>query len=330
MDGGRRLLQSVNVPPKRRGAAHEAGRRAGLPMLETGLSRARGPFGRLAGFAGSWRRGFVATPLARRIPSGLGSACVIGLFAAIGLYGVVRGGWIEAARAEYGEPQDILARALGLGVDRITISGLRELREAEVLAAAGLSPKSSLPFADVGDIRARLEALPLVKEASVRKLFPSEMTIQIEERKPFALWQNHGEVFVVAADGTVIDRFGDARFLGLPFVVGEGANERAKDYAALLDQAGSLKPRIRAGMLVNDRRWTLKLDNGIDVRLPEDGAGEALARLAAIEARGGVLDKDILAVDLRLTDRVVVRLTEEAAAARATAKKKPGARGGDA
>ena len=109
----------------------------------------------------------------------------------------------------------------------------------------------------------------MVKSATVRKLYPNELVITLTEREPHAIWQLNGELFVIAADGTVIDLMQDERFSTCRFVVGEGANTRNKDYLALLEAAGPLKNRIRAGTLVSGRRWTLKMDNGMDVRLPE-------------------------------------------------------------
>jgi len=57
------------------------------------------------------------------------------------------------------------------------------------------------------------------------------------------------------------------------------------------------------------------------VRLPEGGEAEALHRLAALVRDKKVLEKDVLSIDLRMPDRVVLRLSEEAAAARAEAMK---------
>ena len=66
-------------------------------------------------------------------------------------------------------------------------------------------------------------------------------------------------------------------------MVGEGADPKAAAFSKLLDAAPEVRAHVRAGMLVGERRWTLKLDNGVDVRLPEEGAAEALrpARRAA-------------------------------------------------
>jgi cell division protein FtsQ len=273
------------------------------------------------------RRRSVAVPLGRRLPRFLGTGLALGFFGAVVTAGLWQGGHLDEMRLQYGEPHHALTRLVGLGLEQVTISGIAQMREAEVLSAAGLSAKISLPFLSVNDVRERLERVPMIKSATVRKLYPNELVITLAEREAHAIWQHNGELFVIAADGTVIDLMQDERYLNLPFVVGEGANTRNKDYLALLDAAGPLKSRVRAGTLVAGRRWTLKMDNGMDVRLPEIGAADALARLMKLENEQKILEKDVLAVDLRMADRVVVRLTEEAALARAEALKKKPMRG---
>ncbi len=277
------------------------------------------------------RRSAVAVPLAQRLPRRVGTCLALGFLALSIGAGSLLGGHFETLRASYGEPHHVLARLAGFGVDRVTIAGIAELSEIEVLVAAGIDPKISLAFFDADAARKRLEATPLIREAAVRKLYPGEIAITLTEREPFALWQVKGDLFVIAADGTVIDKMDDGRFAHLPLVVGATANLRAKEYLALRAAAGPLAPRIRAATLVAGRRWTLKLDNGMDVRLPEEQPGDAVKRLAGLETDFGLLDRDLLAIDLRQADRVVMRLTEEGATARADQlKSKAKKKGGEA
>ncbi|WP_425453073.1 cell division protein FtsQ/DivIB [Bosea caraganae] len=306
MDGGGRLLGSVRT------MANTASR---LPVPVPGPQLLVGERSR-RWFRGS-RRSAIAVPLAQRLPRRIGTFLALSFLALSIGSGAVLGGQIETLRATYGEPKHVLARLVGLGIDRVTISGIAELSEIEVLVAAGIDSKTSLAFFDADEARRRLEATPLIREATVRKLYPGEVSITIVEREPYALWQVKGDLFLIAADGTVIDKMDDGRFARLPLVVGDDANKRAKDYIALLAQAGPLASRVRAGSLVAGRRWNLKLDNGMDVRLPEIDPAVAVKRLAGLESDMHLLDKDLLAIDLRQPDRVVMRLTEEAAAARA-------------
>jgi Cell division septal protein len=256
-----------------------------------------------------------------RLPRFLGLYLLAGFFGATAMLGAWQGGQLTQFVEENGPIYHVMARAVGLGIDRVTISGIGQLHEAEVLAAAGISPRVSLLFIDANEMRDQLEKVPLIKTAAVRKLYPDELVITLTEREPFAVWQLNGELYIVAEDGTVIDHMADARFASLPLVVGENANLHIGEYLALLEQAGPLKKRIRAGTFVAGRRWTLKMDNGVDIRLPETGTEEALHRMVALERNEKVLEKDILAVDLRQPDRIVVRLSGEAAAARAETMK---------
>lgn len=321
MDGGGRLPRSVKTV-----AAVAANR---LPIPAAGPQLLVGE--RSSRWLRRSRRSAVAVPLAQRLPRRVGTFLALSFLTLTVGAGSVLGGHVEDLRNNYGEPHHMLARLVGLGIDRVTISGIAELSEVEVLVAAGIDPKMSLAFFDADQARKRLEATPLIREATVRKLYPGEVSITLSEREPYALWQVKGELFVIAADGTVIDKMDDGRFAHLPLVVGPDANLRARDYVAMRVQAGALAPRIRAATLIAGRRWTLKLDNGIDVRLPETQPADAVKRLAGLEADFHLLDKDILAIDLRQPDRVVMRLTEEGASARADQlKSKAKKKGGEA
>jgi cell division protein FtsQ len=73
---------------------------------------------------------------------------------------------------------------------------------------------------------------------------------------------------------------------------------------------------VRAGVLISERRWNIVLAEAIEIMLPEKDAAAALARVAEIDEESGLLSRDIAAIDLRLPDKLVVRLTEAAFATR--------------
>ena len=333
MDGGGRLPRSVNAMTAK---PVSVARRAPVarPVSRLPVQHA-GPQLLVGERQGKWlrrsRRSAIAVPLAQRLPSSLGTWLAIGFLTLSLGTGFVMGVHWQTMQDNYGEPRHMLARALGFGIDRVTISGLSGLSEQEVLVAAGIDSKTSLVFFDADEARKQLEATPLIREATVRKLYPGEVSIALTEREPFALWQVKGELFVIAADGTVIDKMDDGRFAYLPLVVGKDANNRAGEYLALRNQAGPFAQHIRAATLISGRRWNLKLDNGMDVRLPETKPEAAVQRLVSMESDYRILDKDVLAIDLRQPDRVVMRLSEEAAAARADLLKSKGKKkGGEA
>ena len=260
---------------------------------------------------------------AKPAPRGVGLVLAIALLGGVAVVGALRGGEYETFAAREGGVGDYAARALGFGVAAVTISGQSQIGEREILSLAGVSANSSLPFFDAVQARKNLEALPLIKQASVRKLYPNRVVIDIVERAPAALWQKDGELSAIAADGKALDAGADAdaRYAGLPFVVGDGANERLGEFIGLLDASAELRPKIVAGILVGDRRWSLKMRSGVEVKLPEDDPQAAMATLLTLQRQSRILDRDILSVDLRVPGKVFARLSEEAAAERAAALK---------
>jgi len=258
-------------------------------------------------------------PLAR---TGVGSLALLLAFCSTVALGLVHSGACADFVARNGAPHETLARLLGFPIESVTISGQVRLRENEILAATGVDAHSSLLFLDASGTRRRLMELPLVQSARVLKLYPNRLVVAIEERQPAALWQRDGRIKVISADGTPIADLNDQRFLGLPFVVGPGAEKRLPEYVALLRDLGDLATRVRAGSLVSGRRWSLIMTNGVEVKLPEVDPGAAVGVLLRAQRETRILDKDIRSIDLRLADRIAVRLTEQGAETRENAAKR--------
>jgi cell division protein FtsQ len=99
-----------------------------------------------------------------------------------------------------------------------------------------------------------------------------------------------------------------ARFAELPLVVGKGAETQVGALLALIATQPNLKLRVKAAVRVGERRWNLRLDNGVEVRLPEEGAEAALGELVRLDREQEILARDIKAIDLRFPDRFIVKL----------------------
>lgn len=249
----------------------------------------------------------------------------VSLLAGTGAYGAVSGGHAEAFGNAMHEAGDAIARGFGFGIVQAEISGNRYLSREEILERAGVTAKTSLLLLDAEGVRATLKEDARVAEASVRKLYPDRLEIAIEEREGYARWQRAGKTHLIARDGTVLESDIGGRAIDLPLVVGIGAEKRA---AALLDLIARFPPvqeATRAGILVAERRWNLRLKNGIDVRLPEEDPALALERLVQLDQSKQIMTRDVTVIDLRVPDRVAVGLTDETAAALKKAPKRTGA-----
>jgi cell division protein FtsQ len=231
-------------------------------------------------------------------------------------YGVVKGDHVDAVVAGWQDTREALASVVGFRVTEVALSGNKHLNREEVLARAGVTGNTALVFFDVAAARTRLLADPWIADATIQKLYPDRLQITLTEREAFALWQANGRVNVIGTDGTVLEPFVSRPYVSLPFVVGRGAETRAKAFLAVLERHPEVRDNVLAAVLIAERRWNLRLKNGIDVRLPESDVEQALAELIALDHDKKLMSRDVAAIDLRLPDRVTVRLTDAAAAAR--------------
>ena len=255
------------------------------------------------------------------IPRGAGSAAVASVFLVAGLYGAVYGGHVEAIGTQLRDARDAAANAAGFHIASIAIAGTKEVTREEVLAAAGVTGKSSLLFLDAELARTRLKSNPWIGEATILKLYPNRLHIALTERQAFAMWQKDKQVSVIASDGTVVQPFVDARYANLPLVVGAGAEKAANDFLAITDRFPAIRDLVHAYVFVAERRWNLRLKNGVDIRLPEVEPERALETLMTLDRDKKLLSRDLAVIDLRFTDRIVARLSDAAAAARQEAMK---------
>ncbi|PAY03971.1 cell division protein FtsQ [Bradyrhizobium sp. UFLA03-84] len=252
----------------------------------------------------------------RYLPRRIGLVATLAiLFGSLG-FGIVRGGHVEEFTTALSDTRNALANSAGFRITTVGINGRKQLSQDEVLAIGGVNGRSSLLFLDADTVRAKLKANPWIADATILKLYPGRLQIDIVERTAFALWQQNGRLSVIASDGAVLEPYVTRRFLNLPLVVGKGADTRAQDFLALLDRYPQVRSVTKAAIFVGERRWNLRLKDGLDVRLPENDVGNALAALSKLDKDEKLFSRDIVAVDMRLPDRLIVQLSEEAGKAR--------------
>ena len=206
---------------------------------------------------------------------------------------------------------DCTAR-FGLVVNDVRVEGRETTDRETILTALGAGPGTPILAVSPKRAKEQLEALPWVGSAVVERRLPDTLYVRLVERKPLALWQHSGKIELIDREGAVIPVSHLDRFAKLPLVVGDNAASHAAELLDILATEPDLAARVSAAIRVGDRRWNLRIDNAIDVLLPADSPASAWAQLANLERSSAILKRDVQVVDVRLPDRLVVRVNPEA------------------
>lgn len=242
----------------------------------------------------------------------------------LGLVGAAGSTWKRGNLAETLEAaQESVIRLtgdMGFRLSEILVVGRSETERDVVLDALGVRRGEPILSIDLADAKQRLEELPWVSSASIERRLPGFLYIRLSERQPMAIWQHDRQFTVIdragrpLADAAELARRGNQRIETLPQVIGANAPQQVHNLLSSLESVPTIAPMLSSASWISDRRWNLQLANGVTVKLPEGNAEmrRALRQLEQMHTASHVLDRDIVAIDLRLPDKASIQTSATA------------------
>lgn len=222
--------------------------------------------------------------------------------------------WAIAARV----PEKTLLAAATTGseagfvVRQVEITGAVNQPRLSIYRELLEGGSDAMLLTDLPAMRERLNALPWVKDVSIARRWPDRLEVRVTERKPAALWQRQGAIRLIDAEGVVLPAEDLSAFPNLPLLVGTGAKDEAAGLLRLIAAHPELAQDMQAALWVGQRRWDMRMKSGETISLPEGPAAQtALTRFADIHRQTPLLGRGFVRFDLRVPDKMVVRVGGE-------------------
>lgn len=185
-----------------------------------------------------------------------------------------------------------ISRSPLLSVDTVTVLGTAHLTPAQVEAAAGVHQGDAMVWVDTGNAVTRVEALPYVRDVSIRREWPHTVRITVRERTPAAWIDGSGAKTVVDGTGRVLETVaapppGLPQLLGTKVVPPPGG---VIDAVAAARVAGTLTGLAVGGVAsvgsTPDHGVVVHMASGPELRLgpPTEVAAKIRAALAVLGA----------------------------------------------
>ena len=209
--------------------------------------------------------------------------------------------WLAAGRAR-------LSSAVQLTLGQVRIEGLRRADRRAIERALGARRGTPILDFDLAGAKVRIEALPWVAQAVVERRLPDTIHVAVSERRPIARWRSGGRTLLVDGDGVAIRTRRPGRWTALPLVAGRGAPDAVGRLLEFLATQPNLAKRVTSSRRLGRRRWDIVFDNGVVLMLPQEEPAAAWRRFARLEARHRLLARGLIVIDLRLPDRIILRV----------------------
>jgi cell division protein FtsQ len=191
-------------------------------------------------------------------------------------------------------------------IKKIEFDGNERVQDVLLLKTSGLKYKSNIFMPSIREVKRKLENVAWIKSAIVQRKLPDTIYIRVSERIPIAILQSKYKLYLIDSDGKILENDGIGNFSNLPIVIGDGAEKEADKFFRCLNQFPKIRRQLVFAVIIGKRRWNIKINKGITVKLPERGIMHALGILEEISDGNGFFNDDISVIDLRMPDRVVV------------------------
>lgn len=201
---------------------------------------------------------------------------------------------------------------LGLRVEDVVVEGRSLTSQKEILKVLNVGRGNSIFSCSLPDAKKALEALPWVRSAAVQRRLPDTLYVRLSERRPIALWQNKGKLYLVDDQGKVLENISEYSPSGLLVLTGEGAPKKASTLIDVLTDFPAIAKKVTGAICISHRRWDILIDHKLRLKLSEFDMKGSLESFSKLAQAHKLENKEIVGIDLRFRDRVYFQLSPEA------------------
>jgi cell division protein FtsQ len=221
------------------------------------------------------------------------------------------------------------------GANYIQATGLTEVSRAQMLPVFGEDIGRNVFFVPIGERRKQLEAIPWIQKATVMRLLPDQIRVDVVERKPVAFTRHGQQIGLVDANGVLLDMGAStmaAHHYSFPVVTGIDPGDKPASRLGRMALYGRLMSELDANnQHYSEQISEIDLTDPEDARvlMPEQGADilahfgedhflERYQRYKQHIAEWRQQYPKLAAVDLRYGHQVVLEMASGASAAQPT------------
>ncbi len=253
----------------------------------------------------TWHRD--ASPWQRRLAMTVAAVAVVAIFVGVTNW-IIRADIPGRIAASVHEATKSATIGMGFAVQEVFVADRGETPQDDLLKALGTRIGDPILYFDADAARQRLLEIGWIEDARIERRLPDRIIVVLKERTPIAIWQHQRKFVLVDRNGTVIGPKERGKFSNLKIIIGEDAPKHAAELMSMLEREPAMMERVTHATWVSDRQWTIRIENAIDIKLPADSPEAAWQKLVDMEREYRVLKRDISAVDLRVPDKISVRV----------------------
>ena len=147
-----------------------------------------------------------------------------------------------------------------------------------------------------------IESNSLVEEYNVIKKYPHSIDINIKKTNFIARISKNGKFFLIGNNGKLSDNNNSQ--IELPYIFGNPEIKKVLELKKIIDQSNIDYSKIKSLYYFKSKRWDLKFNNSLVLKLPEKIEKETLDKISIFLKNIELENKEI--VDARIKNQIII------------------------
>ncbi len=191
-------------------------------------------------------------------------------------------------------------------LENVYLEGQKKSSTKAIIAAAELKIGDSIFKKSVEQIKENIDNVPWVLNSVIYRKLPNSLYIGIMEREPIGIWQYQKKLYLFDINSVKINYDKFAEFKHLPILICDDINLYINELYPIISKNKELYSKITSIIRISERRWNVRFNEDLEIKLPEENLEEAWNILLKINKNNEFLNDDVISIDLRTEKRIFI------------------------
>ena len=191
---------------------------------------------------------------------------------------------------------------LSSSINKINITGLSERKNLDILNSLNNFLYQSIFIISKDEIKKILDKHNIIREFSIKKIYPSTLNIEIKPTKFIARVSNNGK-YLVGANGKLIEDKNSNELI--PYIFGEFNTQDFLSFKQNIEKSIFSFSNLKTLYFFPSGRWDVLTDNDVLIKLPQYNIFASLN--LAYKVINNKDMKNINLIDLRINNHLIIK-----------------------
>ena len=187
-------------------------------------------------------------------------------------------------------------------IENINVFGLEQKNNQVILNKIKNLSLENIFFINKNEIEQIINSNSLIEKYTIFKVYPSTININIVKTNFFAKINDNGKIYLIGSNGKLTPT--KSGYKELPYIFGKVNIKEFLQFKTIIDKSKFSYNQIKTMYFFPSKRWDLKLNNNILLKLPNNLTQENLNNLYEfLEMYNG---ENLTTVDARLENKIIL------------------------